>query len=185
MVKAIFLAMISLLFIPSCLEDLGNDSVVTEIIVSFESGPYAGQTFQFTSSQANDVLNYYTSSNRTRVFCSSLESSDGRSLNVNSSINFAWTGNPQTGTFLSLNFGSPGLPNSGDIDIDFQDGELFTANIPANMDVVISAYGAVDEAVEGQMSFNTTLYREKSGQSSSISTRCNMTFSIKRGADKN
>ncbi|NOT37939.1 MAG: hypothetical protein HOP11_11225 [Saprospiraceae bacterium] len=180
-----FLLVVMIITFPtSCTEDLGLNSSKSVISFVFSTGPYEGQNLEFSSSNTSDLLNYYELNNRTRVFCNQLSSVDNKVLKSNSSINFAWTGNPIAGKFTTLNFANPGAPNSGDIEIDYQDGEYLSANIPSNVNIQVNEYNEVGNLVRGSFSFSTTLTYEKGSQMGTLATICTVTFSLVRGENR-
>ncbi|MCC6816912.1 MAG: hypothetical protein IT267_10910 [Saprospiraceae bacterium] len=168
----------------SCVADQYNDKNYSNLSISFNSGPFAGKDIKLNILNSVEVLNYYSLKNTTRVFCTKLEGEAGRNYKPQSSVNFAWIGNPEVGEYLLSNFNNSGSLNSGDIELDYTDGEYLSANIPAQVKVSVFRYDQIDLRVEGEMNFSTNLYHETALGSKTYSTMCTLKFSLFRGVDK-
>ncbi|MFN8280703.1 MAG: hypothetical protein U0V49_10510 [Saprospiraceae bacterium] len=183
--QAIFVGFLFLAVQISCVTDPLSGGGATEIRLSFNAGPYAGQTLVFTTDNAETDLRYYKVDQKTRVFCQPLHSSDGRNMQASSSINFAWLGTAGSGVFTTVNFQDPKSLNCGTIDLSYSDGEFLVMYWPSGDQLTIDEFNEPGNVVVGHNLLNGELLHEKNGQTKAYSCTCDVSFKIHRGADGN
>ncbi len=180
----LFFALILIFQFNSCVPDSDESNNQTELFISFDNGPLAGKDFSFVTPSTVEVLNFFPNANQSRAFVDELESVDGRALKSTSSVNFAWQGAAVNGVFKTFNFSNPTSPNTGDIELQFNDGEFINAAIPSNINLTIFNYQVVDEIVSGSINFSTRVYYEINGKSQSFDSNCTISFGLVRGQDR-
>ena len=175
----------SALMLHSCLEDLGGDSAGTEINITFDQGPKAGQTISLLSNNSGDDLQFYLSQNKTKVFCQPLVENNSTNLATSSSINWAFEGSPGAGNFQAIFFSNSSAAVAGDIDLSYTNGEYINCTIPKGAIINISEYGDVGARVIGTMSFTGVMDYEVNGVTQRLNSGVQIEFKIKRGKDVN
>ena len=173
------------IFLNSCLEDLGGDPEGTEINITFDQGPKAGQTISLLSNNSGDDLQFYLSQNKTKVFCQPLVENNSTNLATSSSINWAFEGSPGAGNFQAIFFSNSSAAVAGDIDLSYTNGEYINCTIPKGAIINISEYGDVGARVIGTMSFTGVMDYEVNGVTQRLNSGVQIEFKIKRGKHVN
>lgn len=169
----------------SCTIDPLNNTEPGSVSISFQGGPYDGKQLILKTNNEEDDLQFYISKNSSRLYCQPLLSSDNRTLNSKSSLNFAWMGGTQPGSFNLINFLNPSSNTAGNLELEYLDGEYLSIGIPKNTLLDVTEYNGVGEKIVGLCNFQEQLIHELNGVSKVYNVQCFIEFSLQRGADKN
>ncbi len=173
------------LSLSSCvLEDANPEdhfSGPSEFSVEILSGSFTGKTFSLISQSINPDHENLIARKIQKVLSKPIQDASQTTLKSSSFINWAWQADTLTGVFPALFATDPNVSKSGDIQIILTNGDEFISSIPKGTLIDIHTFGGPQGAIEGNMTFTSSLDFRVGGNNKRESASFFISFKIKRG----